>query len=170
MFRGDDHSSKRIYDALQTGAINLMISDGVVPEVLPFQCVVPWLDMMYQIPEAVFNNDPIGTLNKFDAKFSESGSERASVSKTFDRINRHVADVVWDLEDSRVATNALFTAARKCLGYSNSRTPSWWKRHPKSNDAFRHVIRGVYHLRDFASPDRCHVRVATTTSYGPFND
>eukprot|EP01068_Selenidium_serpulae_P018628 Selendium_serpulae@DN6472_c0_g1_i1.p1 len=117
MFRGDDYSSKRIYDSLQTGAINLMISDGVVPEVLAFQCIVPWLDMIYQIPEAVFNNDPIGTLNKFDAKFGKSGFERASVSKTFDRINRHVADVIWDLEDSRVAINALFTAARKCLGY-----------------------------------------------------
>eukprot|EP01068_Selenidium_serpulae_P015143 Selendium_serpulae@DN6181_c1_g7_i2.p1 len=74
MIRGGNIASRQLYDSIHAGGINLLIDDMLVSRALPFECLVPWRDMIFQIPQAVFDEDPIGSLEKFNAKFGVNGT------------------------------------------------------------------------------------------------
>eukprot|EP01068_Selenidium_serpulae_P010189 Selendium_serpulae@DN5401_c0_g1_i1.p1 len=135
--RGDDYSTKRLYDAFHLGLITVAISDALFSSALPFQCLVPWKDLLYQIPENVFEENPLGVLQNLDSRFGKLGRQWNTSLAMLDKVRFYAKDVLWDLEDSRVATNALVTAARKCLGYR----PDWKCPH-EDREGWDGIIRG----------------------------
>lgn len=58
--RGDNPTSRRIFDAIAAGCIPVVVSDDIA-SYLPFRWVVDWRSMILQVPEAVFAKNAIGT-------------------------------------------------------------------------------------------------------------
>ena len=57
--RGDNPTSRRLFDAVAAGCIPVVVSDDVA-RYLPFRWAIEWRAMILQVPEAVFNRDPKG--------------------------------------------------------------------------------------------------------------
>jgi hypothetical protein len=57
--RGDNPTSRRMFDALAAGCIPVVVSDDIA-RYLPFRWAIEWRSMILQVPEAVFNSDPEG--------------------------------------------------------------------------------------------------------------
>ena len=57
--RGDNPTSRRIFDAVAAGCIPVVVSDDIA-RYLPFRWAVEWRSMILQVPEAVFNENPRG--------------------------------------------------------------------------------------------------------------
>ena len=57
--RGDNPTSRRIFDAVAAGCIPVVVSDDIA-KYLPFRWAVDWRAMILQVPEAVFAENPKG--------------------------------------------------------------------------------------------------------------
>ena len=57
--RGDNPTSRRIFDAVAAGCIPVVVSDDIA-RYLPFRWAVDWRAMILQVPEAIFARDPRG--------------------------------------------------------------------------------------------------------------
>lgn len=57
--RGDNPTSRRIFDAVAAGCIPVVVSDDIA-RYLPFRWAVDWRAMILQVPEAIFARDPKG--------------------------------------------------------------------------------------------------------------
>lgn len=56
--RGDNPTSRRIFDAVAAGCIPVVVSDDIA-RYLPFRWAVDWRAMILQVPEAVFAANPV---------------------------------------------------------------------------------------------------------------
>ena len=57
--RGDNPTSRRIFDAIAAGCIPVVVSDDIA-RYLPFRWAVDWRAMILQVPEAIFARNPKG--------------------------------------------------------------------------------------------------------------
>ena len=57
--RGDNPTSRRIFDAVAAGCIPVVVSDDIA-RYLPFRWAVDWRAMILQVPEATFARNPKG--------------------------------------------------------------------------------------------------------------
>lgn len=105
--RGDTPTSTRLYDAVATGAIPVLISDHVWSMGMPFQCLVPYQLLTVSVQESEIARAPAATLRKVAANTAGAMEERMR------RLLRHFRrDLLWRAPDSRVAENVLLEAAR----------------------------------------------------------
>jgi hypothetical protein len=57
--RGDNPTSRRIFDAVAAGCIPVVVSDDIA-RYLPFRWAIDWRAMILQVPEETFARDPKG--------------------------------------------------------------------------------------------------------------
>ena len=82
--RGDNPTSRRIFDAVAAGCIPVVVSDDI-SRYLPFRWAIEWRSMILQVPEAVFNKDPRGVADAVLAlpdKVVNSLRDRMDVART----------------------------------------------------------------------------------------
>lgn len=61
--RGDTPSSRRLFDAMISGCLPVIISDGIDRH-LPFSSVIPYSDFVFRIREKEWNSDPKAVLQR----------------------------------------------------------------------------------------------------------
>ena len=111
VLRGDSPSSRRLVDGIAAGALSVLVSDELWTVGLPFGCLVPWRRMAFTMAERQFETESgaADALRQLD-RMSLSHLQRMQ------RVaNRHRRDLIWNLNESRVAENLLLTAALRCL-------------------------------------------------------
>lgn len=78
--RGDNPTSRRVFDAVAAGCIPVVVSDDIA-RYLPFRWAIEWRSMILQVPEAVFNENPEGVA---DAVLALSSKVVASLRERMD--------------------------------------------------------------------------------------
>jgi hypothetical protein len=108
--RGDTPSTRRVVDAMEFGAIPVVISDDVSAGTcgLPFQSFVPYFLFIYTIPEAVFSKPNV--LEFVTAALAKPGGGEQRMRKVMQLFRK---DVLWRVPGSRVAENALIELSLK---------------------------------------------------------
>ena len=106
--RGDHGGSQRISQSAGLGTLMAVFGTAAFNEGLPFHCQIPWKRIVYTFPdETVFDLDQGGQI-VWRRLSSESDAELAT---RIDLFHKHVPDVVWEVDNSRVAENILLNAA-----------------------------------------------------------
>ena len=111
VLRGDSPSSRRLYDGIAVGTLNVLVSDQLWSVGLPFGCLVPWRRMVFTVREAPFNSSE-GAMRELEAIDALTPQVLARMQRVS---NKHRRDVIWNVNGSRVAENLLITAALRCL-------------------------------------------------------
>ena len=107
VLRGDSPSSRRLYDGIAVGTLNVLVSDQLWSVGLPFGCLVPWRRMVFTVREAPFNSSE-GAMRELEAIDALTPQVLARMQRVS---NKHRRDVIWNVNGSRVAENLLITAA-----------------------------------------------------------
>jgi hypothetical protein len=82
--RGDNPTSRRVFDAVAAGCIPVVVSDDIA-RYLPFRWAIEWRSMILQVPEAVFNKNPRGVADAvlgLPSKVVASLRERMDAART----------------------------------------------------------------------------------------
>lgn len=112
--RGDNPGSNRLYDLIAAGTIPIVVSDHV-NLTLPFPNVVPWDQIIVRVPETPGSHQRAALFRALTLDANEIERRRFL-------LRRHAADVLWEVNESRVFSNILVAATRNCLTDStNSR-------------------------------------------------
>lgn len=105
MIRGDDWTSQRLYDAIHSGSLIIVLSDGLWDKGLPFGCLVDWDSLVIRIPEGEFRDDPIGAIDRYVPNW-ETSEGRAELHRRLRVLRYSREDLIWNTLDSRVAENS----------------------------------------------------------------
>lgn len=111
VLRGDSPSSRRLYDGMAVGTLPVLVSDELWSVGLPFQCLVPWRRFAISVAEQAFHSEA-GALETFQ-RLSEL--QPSLLGRMQRAAHHHRRDVLWNVNNSRVAENVLLTAALRCL-------------------------------------------------------
>ena len=110
--KGDDAASARVLDAFDAGTIQLFLSDRFYSDIAFFKCTVNWDEVVRTVPERQFVQSP---LNTFKNAIDDLAKDNYKAMKRMWELQRDSApDVLWHVENSRVAHNAIENAIR-CL-------------------------------------------------------
>ena len=105
--RGDISMSMRTYDAVQHGAIPVLIADHIWQVGLPFQCFVPWALMSFTVNEDEVVHDASDALQRLLRKVTPAMESRMRA------LLAHFArDLLWRADARRVSENILLEAMR----------------------------------------------------------
>lgn len=124
--RGDTPSSRKLYDAIEVGAIPLVVSDMRRIVGLPFQCFVPFHLFTTQVKErSLLTNVSEALGHVLDTLSAPIRNRMREVMALYAR------DVLWRHPESRVAENCLLqvrelrlpTASRTCWFQNRQRKP-----------------------------------------------
>ena len=141
--RGDDPASSRMYDALELGTPQILLSDLYMGIVAAFQCLVDWDRLVYQINEKEFQADPIGVMGaalktilgpqqqqqqqQIGGAETETGKQQFQGSEhwrqMWEATQKHRDDLLWHTPNSRVGHNLLQEIGRRCT--SGPRKAVW---------------------------------------------
>jgi hypothetical protein len=102
---GDNPTSPRLYDAVNFGAIPILISDEAFSTSAPFQCFVPYNQISLKIAEEDCYEDCGVALSNATSRF-----DVAALRRTRQLIRHFRKDLLWNAEGSRVMENLLLTA------------------------------------------------------------
>ena len=111
--KGDDASSSRVFDAWDSGTLQIFLADRYFSDVAAFKCRVPWKGIISSIGEEAFARDPEGTTSRLLGGLEKDGLKR--LRGMWELQQKHAADVLWHEPQSRVAHNVIEDAVR-CLG------------------------------------------------------
>ncbi|KAG5189558.1 exostosin family-domain-containing protein [Tribonema minus] len=103
---GDNERTSRLHEAVRMGCIPIIIGDHIWAIGQPADYKVPWWDMTYHIPLANLTVPMIQAI--LDAPREEIQRKRVL-------LRTYAPDVLWDVPDSRVASNTLFEAYHRCV-------------------------------------------------------
>lgn len=114
--RGDDPASSRMYDALELGVPQMMLSDLYMGLVAAFQCKVDWDQLVCKISEEQFNSSPVVTMSKvLDAVMGGTGKDPEAVwRQMWEATMNYRDDLLWSSKNSRVGHNLLEEIGRRC--------------------------------------------------------
>jgi len=104
---GDSPSADRFFHAFYWGGLCVVVTDPEAPlwNFLPFPDIVPYRDMFVSIPLESFVRNPWESIDEATRNMSfEEYTARQELMR------KHKRDVLFDVEDSMVATNYLITA------------------------------------------------------------
>eukprot|EP01054_Gregarina_sp_Poly1_P001446 Gregarina_sp_Poly_1__1445@NODE_1360_length_4299_cov_142_056002_g303_i2_p1_GENE_NODE_1360_length_4299_cov_142_056002_g303_i2NODE_1360_length_4299_cov_142_056002_g303_i2_p1_ORF_typecomplete_len629_score70_75Exostosin/PF03016_15/1_9e34_NODE_1360_length_4299_cov_142_056002_g303_i223954281 len=114
MIRGDDWSSSRLFDAIYSGALIVVVSDGLLDKALPFGCEVDWDGLLIRIPEKEFRRNATFAIERHVPDWN-TAEGRADLQRRLRILHNVIDDVIWTSPNTRVAENILYNAARRCL-------------------------------------------------------
>eukprot|EP01053_Blabericola_migrator_P003339 Blabericola_migrator_1__3338@NODE_1985_length_3456_cov_99_251107_g1263_i0_p1_GENE_NODE_1985_length_3456_cov_99_251107_g1263_i0NODE_1985_length_3456_cov_99_251107_g1263_i0_p1_ORF_typecomplete_len602_score76_96Exostosin/PF03016_15/7e35Glyco_transf_49/PF13896_6/0_08_NODE_1985_length_3456_cov_99_251107_g1263_i03782183 len=114
IIRGDDWTTSRLFDAIHSGGLPVLVSDGLLDKGLPFGCHVDWANLVIRIPEKDFRNNATLAIEKYVPDW-ETAEGRADLQRRLRILHDIRDDVSWSSTTSRVAENFLLDAARRCL-------------------------------------------------------
>mmetsp|Transcript_35096 Transcript_35096/g.88264 ORF Transcript_35096/g.88264 Transcript_35096/m.88264 type:complete len:561 (-) Transcript_35096:179-1861(-) len=103
--RGDTASSRRLVDAMQYGALPVIISDSFFQVAGPFQCWVPYDLFVVQLRELDILRAPAAMLHHVARTLG--ATQRLRMRTLLQHFRR---DLLWDVRESRVAENVLLAA------------------------------------------------------------
>ena len=153
VLRGDSPSSRRLYDGMAVGTLPVLVSDELWSVGLPFQCLVPWRRFAISVAEQAFHSEA-GALETFQ-RLSEL--QPSLLGRMQRAAHHHRRDVLWNVNNSRVAENVLLTAALRCLPAFAARSAA---RRDASLAAALGALRGACMHRDSGlscrAPDAQH--------------
>ena len=115
--KGDDATSSRVFEAWDTGTLQIFLADRYHADVAAFRCRVPWAEAVKTIPEQEFAKDAEGSVSRAAAELYADGA--AAMRRMWERQREAAPDVLWHLPGSRVGRNVVEDAAR-CLARRNS--------------------------------------------------
>ena len=116
MTRGEDPSSSRMFDGLDAGTPQLLLSDPYMEDIAPFHCRVPWRKIVHQIPEAEFFPDPERAVSNALETLSRNGNE--GWRSLWEAQRKYRDELLWHTPGSRVGHNVLEEVWRQCTGGS----------------------------------------------------
>ena len=111
--KGDDASSSRVFDAWDSGTLQIFLADRYFSDVAAFKCRVPWKGIIASIAEEEFAGNPKGTTSNLLRSVEKDGLKR--LREMWELQQKHAADVLWHEPQSRVAHSVIEDAVR-CLG------------------------------------------------------
>eukprot|EP00951_Prasinocladus_malaysianus_P034329 scaffold345651_cov43-Prasinocladus_malaysianus.AAC.1 len=62
--RGDDAGSSRVAEAINSGALQIFLSNKYYEDTAVFRCRVPWADMVYTVDDREFLAHPVATMER----------------------------------------------------------------------------------------------------------
>jgi hypothetical protein len=112
MFRGDSATSGRLYDAVFQDTLSVVISNDLPRFGLPFQCLVPWDNILLSVEEQCFMDDPNAVLS------SVGDMPLIDIEYYWEAMRTFRRDILWNVPGSRVVDNILLTAMQTCIDSS----------------------------------------------------
>ena len=113
IIHGDSSTTSRLYDAIYNGLIPIIISPTIFKDGLPFESIVPWKDMSFNLPIASINNlvdKNVMAQNLYNIlNYPEDILEHK-----FKRLVEIRKDVSWLHPESRIVENILRDAKNEC--------------------------------------------------------
>lgn len=111
VFSGDSTTTSRLYDGLHAGSVPVLFRpDSFFLEGLPFQCIVPWADIVVSINRQLFERNAISAIETALKGVSEDKMKASRAA-----MRNHLRDLSWTTNGSHVAMNMLVELATKCL-------------------------------------------------------
>eukprot|EP01055_Gregarina_sp_Pseudo9_P005378 Gregarina_sp_Pseudo_9__5377@NODE_650_length_2425_cov_5_309723_g613_i0_p1_GENE_NODE_650_length_2425_cov_5_309723_g613_i0NODE_650_length_2425_cov_5_309723_g613_i0_p1_ORF_typecomplete_len621_score170_68Exostosin/PF03016_15/5_2e30_NODE_650_length_2425_cov_5_309723_g613_i05362398 len=114
VLRGDDWSSERLFNAIYSGSLAIVISDGLLDKALPFPCQVDWDSLLIRIPEKEFRSNATLAIERYVPDWN-TAEGRADLQRRLRILHDIIDEVSWASPSSRVAENVLTNAARRCM-------------------------------------------------------
>ena len=105
---GDTASSSRIYDAISSGMIPVILGNSVFEIGLPFHSIVPWRDLCIFID----TKNLMTIIPQIELIFKKPEEK---LKHKYLSISRYKDDVSWSSPTSRVVDNVLTESLRKCF-------------------------------------------------------
>ncbi|KAK9804670.1 hypothetical protein WJX73_007991 [Symbiochloris irregularis] len=105
VFHGDTPTSGRLYDAIGSGVVPLLVSQGLWRLGLPFSGTVSWPDMTVGLPHNYSWTD----------LWSISNMPEHAYQLKVQAVKLHQQDLLWNHHDSRVFNNTLIHASKYCM-------------------------------------------------------
>jgi len=108
-FRGDTMNADRMYNAFTWNTICVVIVDKTdsIFNHVAFPDIIPWQDIWVIISRKKFDADPWGTLNELRNMPDSEYMHRLHL------LQKHRADLMYSVPDSRVVENYMLTAKKK---------------------------------------------------------
>ena len=99
VYSGDSASTSRLYDGVAAMTIPILFRiEEFLESVLPFQCIIPWREVVVAIDNLAFNTRPAGAIS--DAmRFLERNT--SWVKRALGLIQYHQPDLLWTHPKSR---------------------------------------------------------------------
>ena len=79
---GDTPTSRRLFDAMISGCLPVVISDHIGKH-LPFSSVIPYYDFMFKVQEKTWIADPKAVLQRFRAISAEHIEQRRAIMANY---------------------------------------------------------------------------------------
>ena len=106
---GDTPSTSRLYDAISSGSLPIIISSDLYEQALPFISNVPWFDFAFFISQGedtVEIAEQIRNIITFTPEYL--------LRHKFEMMRAHVRDVSWKHRQTRIVENVLYDATHGC--------------------------------------------------------
>ena len=103
VMHGDTLSSSRLYSAIASDCLPVIISDGFRGAFNGW--AVDWNSFVLYIPEADFVRDPVGELDAILSTFGLPTVPGSKAATMLSKLRMAKPDVLWHAKDSRVASN-----------------------------------------------------------------
>ena len=110
---GDSAVTDRLYTAMSAGCLPVIIADSAP---LAFDTHIRYLEFALGVPMRNFIRHPVGSSLEVLRQMP-----RRELLRRQRRMAAHVADVLYDVEGSRVGSNFLREVAHRCLVHNSTR-------------------------------------------------
>lgn len=116
-----------MYDALELGTPQIVLSDLYMGLVAAFQCKVDWDRLVYKVPEQELKEAPLETMTKVmnDIMNGNGKDPLGRLRRMWEATREYKDDLLWSSENSRVGHNLLEEIGRRCT--TGSRQAIWDK-------------------------------------------
>mmetsp|Transcript_1744 Transcript_1744/g.3627 ORF Transcript_1744/g.3627 Transcript_1744/m.3627 type:complete len:572 (-) Transcript_1744:19-1734(-) len=121
--RGDDASSSRVFEAIDTGTPQLFLADRYLLDVAPFKCEVDWRRVVKFLDVSAFTTDPRGTVAEALEGLMGGDGEEEDWRRLWEEQRRAARELLWHVPDSRVGHNIVTNAFRVLLREDRNRLP-----------------------------------------------
>ena len=109
VIHGDTPSTSRLYDAISSGALPIIISANLYEQGLPFLKKVPWFDFCFFISQFEATEEIIRQILDIIENVDES-----VLKYKFETMRKYVRDVSWTHPESRIVKNVVTDAHETC--------------------------------------------------------
>lgn len=109
VIHGDTPSTSRLYDAISSGAIPIIVSSDLYIEGLPFIDKVPFYDFCFFINESLNVEEIYQQIYKVVRETPEY-----ILKYRFEKMVKHIDDVSWRSKTTRIVENILYDSLKVC--------------------------------------------------------